>query len=55
VPNELKAFYREYNPVDVEIASEFGDLRFYSVDELVELQATARSISVSRRFHFDLT
>ncbi|GHV51349.1 hypothetical protein FACS1894216_05230 [Synergistales bacterium] len=39
VPYEFKPFYREYNPVDVEVASEIGDVRFCPADDLAELQS----------------
>lgn len=39
VPDDLKGFYSEYNPMNVEVASEIGDVRFYSAEELAELQA----------------
>lgn len=38
IPDDLKAFYREYNPVDVEIDYNGVGIRFYSVAELPELQ-----------------
>lgn len=34
VPESLYEFYKEYNPVDVEISTEYGSVRFYGVDEL---------------------
>lgn len=34
VPEPLHEFYKEYNPVDVEINTEYGTIRFYGVDEL---------------------
>lgn len=34
VPESLCEFYKEYNPVDVEINTEYGAVRFYGVDEL---------------------
>ena len=38
VPDEFKAFYRGYNTACVEIEFNNGDVRFYSVFELTELQ-----------------
>lgn len=38
VPDELKMFYRECNPINVEIVSDFTPIRFYSVQELPSLQ-----------------
>ena len=39
VPDEFKSFYREHNPVDVEIASAVGDIRLYPAEELATLQS----------------
>lgn len=38
VPNILKPFYSEYNPVNVEVEINDGIVRFYPVDALSELQ-----------------
>ena len=38
VPQSLRGFYNEYNPVDVEIDTEkYGAIRFYGADELQRL------------------
>jgi hypothetical protein len=39
VPDELKPFYRVYNPVDVEIDTGIGSVRFCPADSLGELQS----------------
>ena len=39
VPKELKPFYRDHNPVDVEINSDDATIRFYPVEELASIQA----------------
>jgi hypothetical protein len=38
LPDELKLFYQNYNPVDVEINFNGLGLRFYSIEDLYELQ-----------------
>lgn len=38
VPDGLKKFYREYNPIDVEVISDYNPIHFYSVQELSSLQ-----------------
>ena len=39
VPQSLRKFYNEYNPVDVEIDTEkYGAIRFYGIDELERLR-----------------
>ena len=38
VPEELKPFYRDHNPIDVEIDSDGVAIRFYPVEELLPLQ-----------------
>jgi len=39
VPDEFKSFYRDHNPVDVEIASADGDVRLCPAEELAALQS----------------
>ena len=39
VPDEFKTFYREHNPIDVELDSDYGDMRFYPAGSLPDLQA----------------
>ena len=38
VPKSLELFYREYNPIDVEVDIDGVAVRFYPVDELEQLQ-----------------
>ena len=38
VPDMLKSFYRDYNPVDVEINGEIGAVRFCPAEGLDDLQ-----------------
>lgn len=38
VPDPLKTFYRDYNPVDVEINIDGVAVRFYPADDLEQLQ-----------------
>ncbi|MCL1626158.1 SMI1/KNR4 family protein [Bacteroides caecicola] len=39
VPQSLRKFYNEYNPVDVEIdTKKYGAIRFYGIDELERLR-----------------
>ena len=37
VPKSLSEFYKDYNPVNVEINTEYGAIHFYGVDELDSL------------------
>lgn len=38
IPDELKPFYRDYNPVDVEINCNGVAIKFYPVEKLTSLQ-----------------
>lgn len=38
IPDELKQFYRDYNPVDVEINCNGVAIKFYPVEKLTSLQ-----------------
>lgn len=38
VPIHLIEFYKRYNPIDVEISSEIGAVRFYPINKLDALQ-----------------
>lgn len=38
IPNVLRVFYREANPVDVEISMDGNSVKFYPLDELLLLQ-----------------
>jgi hypothetical protein len=53
VPDEFKSFYSECNPIDVEITSDRGGVRFCAADELATLQAEYSYINA--RFIFATT
>ncbi len=38
VPTNLVAFYKSYNPIDVEISTEIGAVRFFPANKLEALQ-----------------
>ena len=38
IPNELRSFFREADPVDVEIHIDGNPIKMYSVNEIMELQ-----------------
>ena len=38
VPTQLIEFYKSYNPIDVEISTEIGAIRFYPSNKIEELQ-----------------
>ncbi|OBR94149.1 hypothetical protein CLRAG_16890 [Clostridium ragsdalei P11] len=38
IPNELKEFFKKYNPVDVEVTMDGNAIHFFPVEELESLQ-----------------
>jgi hypothetical protein len=44
VPEQIKEFYKNINPIDVEIISNGNSIRFYQLSELIEIQKEYKNV-----------